>query len=271
MPRRRMRGAVGCLSVDRLTVRLDRTAESRPLEAGLPSGRTFPAGKSPELYPFHNSVSTVNPVDGSEISAMPQPVSSQSRSPRPPRLRSFVDRCRQVALFELGGLLLITPPFAWLSGVPITESIALLAMLSLIAAMWNGSYNTSFDWVEGRLTGRSADRRPLRLRVVHAIGFEVGLFAMTWPVIVWWTGMGWMEAFVADIALALTYVIYAFAFNLGYDRLFPIAQFEGDEGCDTSAAAADPALVVAFDPTVGHRPDASLDLTLAAQPRPEHG
>ncbi|MFN3987818.1 MAG: PACE efflux transporter [Rhodocyclaceae bacterium] len=209
---------------------------------------------------------------------MPQPVSSQACSPRPrpPRLRSFVDRCRQVALFELGGLLLITPPFAWLSGVPITESIALLAMLSLIAAIWNGSYNTSFDWIEGRLTGRSADRRPLRLRVVHAIGFEVGLFAMTWPVIVWWTGMGWMEAFVADIALALTYVIYAFAFNLGYDRLFPIAQFEGGEGCDASpsvaAAAADSALAVApGGPARGCGPDAPLDLALAAQPRSGHG
>jgi len=139
-----------------------------------------------------------------------------------PKLRSFPDRLRQIAMFELGGLVLITPPFAWASGVPLTDSIGLLALLALVAAIWNGCYNTSFDWVEGRLTGRTADRRPLRLRVLHAVGFESGLLVMTLPVIVAWTGMGWVDALIADIALAITYTLYAFVFNLGYDRFFPI-------------------------------------------------
>lgn len=139
-----------------------------------------------------------------------------------PKLRSFGDRLRQIALFEIGGLLLITPPFAWASGVPISESIGLLALLALIASIWNGCYNTSFDWVEGRLTGRTADRRPFGLRCVHAVGFELGLFCMTLPIIVWWTGMGWVEAAIADVALAITYTIYALLFNMGYDRVFPI-------------------------------------------------
>ncbi|MBS0512429.1 MAG: PACE efflux transporter [Proteobacteria bacterium] len=140
-----------------------------------------------------------------------------------PRLRSLPDRLRQIALFEIGGLLLITPPFAWLSGVPVTESLGLLAVLALMAAVWNGAYNTAFDWFEGRLTGRTADRRPFRLRCLHAVGFETGLLLMTLPVIVWWTGMGWVDALVADIGLAASYTLYALAFNLAYDRVFPIA------------------------------------------------
>lgn len=151
---------------------------------------------------------------------------SSSRSPAlpapRPKLRSLYDRLRQIALFEVGGLLLITPPFAWASGVPLVESVALLAILALVAAIWNGSFNTCFDWVEGRLTGRTADRRPLRLRLVHAALFESGLLLLTLPVIMLWTGMGWVEALVADLALALTYTVYAFVFNLGYDRMFPI-------------------------------------------------
>lgn len=143
-----------------------------------------------------------------------------------PKLRSFPDRLRQIALFEVGGLLLITPPFAWASGVPITESIGLLALAALIAAVWNGGYNTGFDWVEGRLTGRTADRRPLRLRALHALGFESGLLLMTLPLIMWWTGMGWVEALIADIGLAIAYTVYAFVFNLGYDRVFPIPSAE---------------------------------------------
>lgn len=139
-----------------------------------------------------------------------------------PRLRSFPDRARQVILFEIGGLALITPPFAWLSGVPMADSLGLLAVAALLAATWNAVYNTGFDIIEGRITGRTADRRPFGMRALHALGFEGGLLLMTLPIIMAWTGMGWLEALAADIGLASAYVIYAFAFNLGYDRIFPI-------------------------------------------------
>ena len=141
-----------------------------------------------------------------------------------PPQRRFPDRLRQVALFELGGLLFITPPFAWLSGVPVRESVGLLAVLALIAAVWNGAFNTLFDRLEGHLTGRTADRRPWWLRVAHAVLFEGILLLLTLPVIALWTGMGWWPALVADIGLALAYTGYAFVFNLGYDRAFPIAR-----------------------------------------------
>jgi uncharacterized membrane protein len=140
----------------------------------------------------------------------------------PPRLRRLPDRVRQVTLFELGGLLLITPPFIWLSGLKVGESLALLAAIALLAALWNGAYNTLFDWSEGRLTGRQADRRPWPLRIAHAMGFELGLLAMSLPLIVRWTGMDWLTALFADLGLALSYTAYAFVYNLGYDRAFPI-------------------------------------------------
>ena len=139
-----------------------------------------------------------------------------------PKLRSPLDRVRQVLLFEIGGLLLITPPFIWASGVSAMDSLGLLAVIALIAALWNAGYNTSFDWVEGRMTGRTADRRPYLMRMAHAVGFEGGLILISLPIIMAWTGMSWIEALLADIALALAYVVYAFFFNLGYDRVFPI-------------------------------------------------
>lgn len=140
-----------------------------------------------------------------------------------PKLRSPLDRVRQVILFEIGGLLLISPPFAWASGVPATESVGLLAVIALLAAIWNAIYNTSFDWVEGRLTGRTADLRPYVWRGIHAAGFEGGLVLMSLPIVMAWTGMSWLEALLADMALALAYVAYAFVFNIAYDRVFPIA------------------------------------------------
>ena len=150
--------------------------------------------------------------------------------PQNPPLRSFPDRVRQIALFELGGLLLVTPPFVWISGVPLAESVGLLATIALIAALWNAAYNIAFDRIEGHITGRTADLRPFPLRVLQAFGFELGLLLITLPVVMWWTGMDWLTALIADIALAIAYVAYAFVFNLGYDRVFPILPEAADAG-----------------------------------------
>ncbi len=139
-----------------------------------------------------------------------------------PPLRSLSDRIRQVLLFELVGVFVFTPLFALVSGKPLLESAVLLAILSLIAALWNGVYCTGFDWLEGRLSGRRADQRPQLLRLAHALGFEGGLLIFSLPVIMAWTGMDFWTALVADIGLALTYAGYAYLFNLAYDRIFPI-------------------------------------------------
>lgn len=141
-----------------------------------------------------------------------------------PPLRSALDRARQVIAFEVGGLLLITPVFSWASGVAATDSLALLALLALIAALWNAAYSTAFDWIEARLTGRTADRRGTLARIVQAVGFEGGLLLASLPIVVAWTGMGWFEALAADAGLALAYVAYAYVFNRAYDRAFPIAE-----------------------------------------------
>ncbi|MDP3636725.1 MAG: chlorhexidine efflux transporter [Azonexus sp.] len=60
-----------------------------------------------------------------------------------PQLRTLPDRIRQIALFEVGGLLLISPPFIWLSGVAVHDSITLLVIIAFIAALWNAAYNVS--------------------------------------------------------------------------------------------------------------------------------
>ena len=139
-----------------------------------------------------------------------------------PRLRSLSDRLRQIALFEVGGLLLITPPFTLLSGVPIEQSAGLLVMMAIIAAIWNAGYNTTFDWFEGGPPAALPTAAP-RDADQHAVGFEGGLLLMSLPAIMWWTGMGVLEALLADVGLSAAYLLYAFAFNLAYDRYFPIS------------------------------------------------
>ncbi|MBL7309384.1 hypothetical protein INQ13_23605, partial [Escherichia coli] len=51
------------------------------------------------------------------------------------------------------------------------------------------------------------------------------------PPIAWYLGIGLVEAFFMDLAIAAFYVAYAFVFNLAYDRTFPLPSW-------TDAAAA---------------------------------
>ena len=172
---------------------------------------------------FHSQLEARKAAKIADCSLLPATHAGYLKMSASPLLRTLPDRIRQVALFEVGGLLLITPPFIWLSGVPVGDAIVQRARNSLLAALWNAAYNTGFDWLDGRLSGRTADRRPLFWRVVHAIGFEAGLLLVSLPIIVYWIGMDWLAALVADLALALAYTAYAFVFNLAYDRIYPIA------------------------------------------------
>ncbi|MDR0528254.1 MAG: PACE efflux transporter [Zoogloeaceae bacterium] len=137
-------------------------------------------------------------------------------------LRAPADRVRQVVCFELLGLLLVTPLFAWISGAEMASSAFLLALLSLAAVLWSALYCAGFDVLERRWAGRPADLRPRGLRVLHALGLEMGLMLFTLPVLMLWTDMGVWAALLADAGLALFYAGYAYVYYLAYDRFFPI-------------------------------------------------
>jgi uncharacterized membrane protein len=139
------------------------------------------------------------------------------------RLRSLPDRLRQVALYEIGGVCLISPLFAAFSGAPPRDRAGLLAVLALAMAAWNGAYTTAFDWAERAITGRAADDRPPFLRAAQAVMLELGGVVATTPVIATWSEVTWRAAFLQDVGLTLAYAAYAFGFGIGYDSLFPIA------------------------------------------------
>ena len=137
-------------------------------------------------------------------------------------LRSLPDRLRQIALYEIGGVCLISPLFAQAAGLSTIHSVWMLAFLALIMAAWTGLYSTTFDWGERAITGRRADRRPPFLRVAHAVMLEAGGVVATTPVIAGWTRVSWKTALLEDIGLTLAYSAYALVFGLLYDSLFPI-------------------------------------------------
>lgn len=137
-------------------------------------------------------------------------------------MRDARERMLQTLLFEAGGLLLVTPLVAWVTGTHAGESLALLVALSVAVMAWAAIYNTIFDRLEARLAGRVASRRPHRLRVLHAVGLEVSSVLATCPIIVWIAGLGWWQALAADIALGLVYAAYGYLYHWLFDHLRPV-------------------------------------------------
>lgn len=140
----------------------------------------------------------------------------------PGAIRNARERLRQTLCFEAGGLLLVAPLFALLAGHGMRASFALIAVLTLLVMGWSALFNTAFDLVEHRLSGRLASERPQWLRVLHALLHEASAAVLTWPTIVAMTGLSWRAALAADIGLTLAYALYAYVFHLVYDACRPV-------------------------------------------------
>ena len=110
------------------------------------------------------------------------------------------------------------------AGTTVVDSLLLLLLLSAVVTLWAALYNTVFDVVEHRIAHRAASSRPQRWRVVHALGLEISAVALTWPLLMLLTPLGWQAAFVAEIGLTLAYAAYGYVFHLAFDRLRPVCE-----------------------------------------------
>lgn len=134
-------------------------------------------------------------------------------------MRTTLDRIRQALAFEILGILIVTPLFSWLFGHGMAE-IGVLAIISgTLATVWNYLFNLGFD--HALLHRRGTAHKTLRLRIVHAVLFELSFMALLLPVVAWWLGISLLEALLLDLSFAAFYLVYTFVFTWGYDRLYP--------------------------------------------------
>ena len=138
-------------------------------------------------------------------------------------VRSGKDRLRYTGLFELTLMAILTPVIAVVLKKPMFDVGLIALVLSLKAMFFNLLYNWFFDRFDAR-AGRIPSERSYAWRIVHAIGFEVGLVFTSLPIVVWWLGLTIWQALLMDLAVTSFVVGYTFLFTLGYDRLFPVSQ-----------------------------------------------
>ncbi|MBA8840550.1 PACE efflux transporter [Ochrobactrum sp. RH2CCR150] len=136
-------------------------------------------------------------------------------------MRSFMDRVRHAAMFEIIGLAIFIPASAILFNKPV-EAMGVIGIISATTAtIWNFLFNLGFD--RTLLGLRGTVQKTMALRVVHAILFEAGLVVLLIPFIAWYLGISIIAALMMDVVIVLFYLAYAFLFNIAYDWLFPIS------------------------------------------------
>jgi len=139
-------------------------------------------------------------------------------------MRSTRDRIRHAISFELIALLIVTPAGALLFDKPISDIGVIAIGGATIATGWNYLYNLGFDHLMQRLRGST--QKSTAIRAAHAIVFELGLLVVLLPFVAWYLQISLWEALIMDVAFALFYVVYAFVFNWGYDRVFPLPEWQ---------------------------------------------
>ncbi|WP_127090773.1 PACE efflux transporter [Aquabacter cavernae] len=139
-------------------------------------------------------------------------------------MRSPGDRIRHAVSFEIIGLLLVTPLGALAFQMPLHEMGVVTLVSATLATLWNYIYNWGFDIALDRIIGTTLKSGPVR--VLHAIVFEVGLLIVLMPFIAWYLSVSLWQAFVMDLSFALFYMLFAFAFNWAYDRIFPLPEWK---------------------------------------------
>ncbi|WBY04047.1 PACE efflux transporter [Ramlibacter tataouinensis] len=122
-----------------------------------------------------------------------------------------------VVSFELIAVLLATTLLRWLSDSPVATAGVTALASSAIAMAWNYAYNTLFEAWEVRQARKG---RSLLRRIVHAIGFEAGLVTMLVPLFAWVLGVGLLAALLLNAVMIVFFLVYAFLFNLVFDRVF---------------------------------------------------
>lgn len=121
-----------------------------------------------------------------------------------------------VSLFETIAILLTSLMLIAL-GHDLFHSGTVSVVVSVIAVVWNLTWNTGFEFWEMRQSVRG---RSLKRRTAHAIGFEGGLALMTIPLFAWWLDISLWQAFWLDAGFLLFFLVYTFIFNWFFDRFF---------------------------------------------------
>ena len=120
-----------------------------------------------------------------------------------------------MVLFEVFALIMMAGLATYITGNGAGEMARLALAMSLIAMAWNYVYNYGYD----KIFGADRTKRTKKTRVLHGLGFELGLMTVTLPVLMWVLKLNFLTVLIMDIGLVIFFVLYAIGFNWVYDSV----------------------------------------------------
>lgn len=127
--------------------------------------------------------------------------------------------------YEVILLVIIAIALSLIFSMPLEVTGILGAIMAVISVIWNMIFNHYFEKIEHKYQWQ----RTIRIRILHAIGFEGGLMLATIPIIAYMMNMSFIEALILDFGLTMCILVYTFIFQWCYDivegRFFPNAKF----------------------------------------------
>ncbi|QLI80754.1 multidrug/biocide efflux PACE transporter [Chitinibacter fontanus] len=129
--------------------------------------------------------------------------------------KTWAERVLHAVLFEVGGVLLVTPIAAWLLGASVAHVGVLAVILASCAMLWNAIFNYGFE----KLERRQGWQRTAKIRTLHALLFEGGFIMLAVPLTMWWLQLSLWQALALDIGFFLFFLPYTYLYNWAYDVL----------------------------------------------------
>ncbi|WP_028303880.1 PACE efflux transporter [Oceanospirillum maris] len=128
---------------------------------------------------------------------------------------SHKERMLHMVLFEIVALILMAVAATYIMGGGVVKMAGLALSLSLIAMIWNYAYNYGYD----KIYGVDRSKRTKKTRILHGLGFELGLMLVSLPLLMWVLQLGFWTVLVMDAGIVVFFVLYAIAFNWIYDSI----------------------------------------------------
>lgn len=127
--------------------------------------------------------------------------------------KTFMERIFHAVSFEVIAIAITAPVSAWLLDRSIFQMGTIAIVLSTLAMLLNLFYNMLFD----RYWPLSRGPRPIKVRIIHSIGFELSFVIFGVPILAVLLKMSLLDAFLLELGFFAFFLFYTYVFNLAYD------------------------------------------------------
>ncbi|MCO7188627.1 MULTISPECIES: PACE efflux transporter [unclassified Pseudoalteromonas] len=136
-------------------------------------------------------------------------------------MRTRQERIIHALFYEIFALLSISLLLKPLFQLEMSESLTIGLAFSIYAVVWNLIFNYVFDTYLLKHHPKQLTQRSLKIRIIHALGFEGSMLVLTLPMLAWWLNVSMFEALRLELFLVIYITLYTFVYNYLYDIISP--------------------------------------------------